>query len=140
MELAGPLRRYIVRTMEDLIGRHAEPDIYDGPAGDPGLVGPGSVSWELHGDMGTLAVAGLAAIVMEILHPAVMAGVHDQSSYRTQTFQRARATFGYVVITTFGNTAAAERTIARIRRRHERVNGTTPDGRPYRAMDPALIG
>ena len=23
---------------------------------------------------------------------------------------------------------------------HERVNGTMPDGRPYRAMDPELIG
>ncbi len=51
-----------------------------------------------------------------------------------------RNTFGYVVTTTFGNTDAATRLIERVRRMHERVNGTLPDGRPYRAMDPELIG
>jgi uncharacterized protein (DUF2236 family) len=77
---------------------------------------------------------------MEILHPSVMAGVHDLSRYRQRPLRRASTTYGYVVVTTFGNTNAAEGMIARVRRIHEQVNGTRPDGVPYRALDPELIG
>ncbi len=134
------LRRRVRRELEEAIGTHDEPEIYAQPPGDPGLIGPGSMSWELHGDMGVVAVASIGALIMEILHPAVMAGVHDMSNYRTQPERRMRNTFGYVVTTTFGNTEAATALIERVRRMHERVNGTMPDGRPYRAMDPDLIG
>ena len=134
------LKRGIIRIFEETVGKHDDPAIFGGAPGDPGLIGPDSLSWELHSDIGSIAAAGLAAIIMEILHPSVMAGVYTQSSYRTQTFRRAQATFGYVVTTTFGNTVAATRTIDRVRRMHEQVSGTTPDGRPYRAMDPLLIG
>jgi uncharacterized protein (DUF2236 family) len=134
------LRRRIRREMEAAVGPHDEPSIYSRPEGDPGLTGPGSMSWELHSDMGVVAAAGTGAIIMEILHPAVMAGVHDRSNYQTQPERRMRNTFGYVVATTFGSTEAATALIERVRRMHEQVNGTMPDGRPYRAMDPDLIG
>lgn len=139
MRLPDP-RRTILTSIQQLVGTHDEPEIFGEPLGDPGLLGPDSISWELHSDMGVIAAAGMAAIVMEILHPAVMAGVHDQSNYQTQPERRARNTLGYVVVTTFGSTHAATALIERVRRMHERVNGTTPDGRPYRAMDPELIG
>ena len=63
--------------------RHDEPEIYSGEPGDPGLCGPGSLSWEIHGDLASLVVGGTAAILMEVLHPSVMAGVFTHSSYRT---------------------------------------------------------
>jgi len=77
--------------------------------------------------------------LMELLHPSVMAGVGLQSNYREQPYRRARTTFGWVTTTTFGSTAAAEQLIARVKRMHSRVNGTRPDGEPYRALDPELI-
>jgi uncharacterized protein (DUF2236 family) len=138
MEL--PSKQAIVAQFEAVAGRHDELEIYGGDPGDPGLTGPGSMSWEIHSDIGAIAAAGMGAIIMEILHPSVMAGVHDQSSYRTQPERRARNTFGYVIVTTFGNTTAAEKMINRVRRMHETVNGTRPDGTEYRAMDPDLIG
>jgi uncharacterized protein (DUF2236 family) len=131
------------RIVDDYVaatGKHDQPSIYGGPPGDPGLIGPGSVSWELHSDPSAIAIAGTGAIVMEILHPSVMAGVHDQSNYREDPFRRSRTTYQYVVATTFGNTTAATRLIERVKRMHTRVNGVRPDGVEYQALDPELIG
>lgn len=83
--------------------------------------------------------AGLAAIVLEMLHPSVVAGVEDLSDFRRDPVRRARATLGYVLATTFGNTAAATALIARVRHMHSFVNGTRPDGVAYRALDPELL-
>ena len=140
---AGPvarLRRNLAQQIEATGGRHDEPAIYGGEPGDPGLAGgPGSLSWEIHGDLATLAVAGTAALLMEVLHPSVMAGVYTQSSYRSEPLRRARNTLGYVLRTTFGNTAAATRVIEGGKNVHRRVQGTRPDGVAYRALDPELI-
>jgi uncharacterized protein (DUF2236 family) len=139
----GPLerlRRALAAQLESAGGRHDEPQIYGGPSGDPGLAGgPGGISWEIHADLATLAVAGTAAILMELLHPSVMAGVFTQSAYRTQPLQRARNTLGYVLRTTFGNTAAATRVIEGVRRVHGRIRGTRADSVRYCALDPELI-
>lgn len=133
-------RQKIRDQVEAVGGRHDEESVYGGPAGDPGLAGgPGSMSWEINGDFASISLAGSAAIVMEVLHPSVMAGVHDQSSVREQPLRRARNTLGYVLRTTFGNTEAATAVIERVKRVHRRVEGTRPDGVPYRALDPELI-
>jgi uncharacterized protein (DUF2236 family) len=126
--------------METAGGRHDEPEIYATPPGDPGLCGgPGSLSWEIHADLASVAVAGTAAILMEVLHPSVMDGVFTQSSYRTDPLRRARNTLGYVLRTTFGSTQGATAVIERVKRMHARVEGTRPDGVAYRALDPELI-
>jgi uncharacterized protein (DUF2236 family) len=134
----GLQRRY-VKEFEKTAGSHDDPEVYGGPPGDPGLIGPGSVSWEIHADLASVSQAGLPAIVLEILHPSVVAGVQDMSNYRDDPFQRARATLGYVLATTYGNTAAATALIDRVRHIHSCVAGTRPDGVPYRALDPELI-
>jgi uncharacterized protein (DUF2236 family) len=133
------LRERIVEAVQEISGRHDQEGLYGGPVGDPGLTGPGSVSWEVNGDLGSVAVAGTAAIVLEILHPSVISGVEEHSSYRTDPFRRARSTMGYVLGTTFGNTEAATRLIGAVKTIHGRVEGARPDGVAYRALDPELI-
>lgn len=134
------LRQKIVDQMNAVIGTNDEDRIYGGEPGDPGLVGgPDSLSWEINGDMGAIAVAGMAAIIMEVAHPSVMAGVEQQSTYRTDPLRRAKTTMGYVLQTTFGSTPAATAIIERVHKIHGRINGTRPDGVPYRALDPELI-
>jgi uncharacterized protein (DUF2236 family) len=133
------LRRRIVAEFEKGAGRHDDPAVYGGRPGDPGLIGPDSVSWEINADLAAVSQAGLPAIVLEILHPSVVAGVQDLSNYRQDPFQRARATLGYVLTTTFGNTEAATRLIEHVKGVHSFVTGTRPDGVPYRALDPELI-
>jgi uncharacterized protein (DUF2236 family) len=134
------LQRWIVDDHLRQTGRHDQPEIFGGPADDPGLTGPGSVSWQIHSDVAALTIGGLGAIVMEILHPSVMAGVHELSSYREDPLRRGKTTFGYVVTTTFANTRAATRLVNAVKGMHARVNGVRPDGVAYRALDPELIG
>lgn len=134
-------KRDAAAEIEAAGGRHDEPAIYDGPPGDPGLCGgPNSLSWEIHGDLASVVVAGTGAILMELLHPSVMDGVYTQSSYRTEPLRRARNTLGYVLRTTFGSTEAATRVIEGVKRVHARIEGTRGDGVAYRALDPELIG
>ncbi len=134
------LRLRLATEIETGGGRHDEPSIYGGPAGDPGLAGgPDSISWEIHADLASLALAGTAAILMEVLHPSVMHGVYTQSSYREDPLRRARNTLGYVLRTTFGSTAGATDVIGRVKTIHGRVRGTRADGVSYCALDPELI-
>jgi uncharacterized protein (DUF2236 family) len=140
MSLLARYRARLAAEIEEGGGRHDEPQIYGGDAGDPGLCGPGSMSWEIHGDLASLVVGGTAAILMEVVHPSVMAGVFTHSSYRTEPLRRARNTLGYVLRTTFGSTPGATRVIEGVKRVHARVSGTRLDGKAYEALDPELIG
>ena len=134
-------KRSIAREIETNGGRHDEPEIYASPAGDLGLTGgPGSISWEINGDLASLVVGGTAAILMEVLHPSVMDGVYTQSSYRTDPLRRARNTLGYVLRTTFGSTRPATAVVERVKAVHAGVSGVAPTGASYRALDPELIG
>jgi uncharacterized protein (DUF2236 family) len=133
------IQRSIAEEFHKAAGRHDDPAVYGGPPGDPGLIGPDSVSWEVNADLASVSQAGVPAIVLEILHPSVVAGVQDLSNYRQDPFQRARATLGYVLTTTFGNTEAATALIERVKHVHSYVTGTRPDGVPYRALDPELL-
>jgi len=107
-------------------------------ADDPGLFGPTSPVWRVHGDAAML-IGGLRALLLQTLHPLAMAGVSDHSDYREDPWGRLHRTGRFVGATTFGKTAVAERQIAVVRRIHDRVTGTAPDGRPYSANDPHLL-
>src|SRR3954449_5225478 len=111
---------------------------YDEPKGDPGLFGPDSVTWTVHADA-TMFVGGIAALMVQSLHPLAAAGVADHSSYRTEPFKRLSRTGSFVAVTTYAATPVAESVIAAVRGVHEHVKGTAPDGTPYAASDPDLL-
>lgn len=113
-------------------------DLVDLGSSDPGLFGPDSAAWRLHGDA-AMVIGGFRSLLLQALHPAVMAGVADHSSYREDPFGRLERTSRFLVTSVFGTTADAERAIATVRRVHRRVTGTTPDGTPYDATDPHLV-
>jgi uncharacterized protein (DUF2236 family) len=105
---------------------------------DPGLFRPDSVVWKVHGDRCGL-IGGLRAVLYQTLHPLAMAGVAQHSDYRADPWGRLQRTGAFIAVTTYGSTSAAEATIDRVRRIHDRVEGIAPDGRPYRANDPHLL-
>ncbi len=107
--------------------------------GDAGLFGPASACWRVHGDFTTMMVGGTAALLMQMLHPVALAGVWDHSNFRQDMLGRLRRTARFITWTTYGPTADAEAAIAQVRKVHDRVKGTTPDGRVYSAHDPDLL-
>ena len=108
-------------------------------ADDPGLFGPGSIAWAVHGDFSSMMIGGVAALMTQMLHPGALAGVWDHSDWEKNPAGRLRRTAQFVAGTTYGPTALAEAQIARVRRIHDHVTGTLPDGTAYGANDPALL-
>jgi uncharacterized protein (DUF2236 family) len=135
----GALRHQLMAPIARSLAADRLPfEQYTDPPGDPGLFGPGSATWRVHADPSML-VGGLAALLLQALHPLAMAGVEDHSNYRDDPLGRLSRTGSFVTGTTYGSTEAAERLIKLVRGLHRKVRGTAPDGRPYSADDPELI-
>ncbi len=94
--------------------------------------------WRVHEDASMFA-GGIAALLMQALHPLAMAGVAGHSGYRSDPWGRLQRTSDYIAMTTYGTVPDAEELIGRIRAVHERVRGKDHRGRPYRASDPHLL-
>lgn len=114
-------------------------DRYREPGGDPGVVGPGSVAWQIHADLPGMLVGGFAALMLQTLHPQAMAAVDQHSAFREDPIGRLRRTTAFVAVSTFGSTAAFEAAAERVIRIHGRVRGLGPSGEEYEASDPELL-
>jgi uncharacterized protein (DUF2236 family) len=89
------------------------------------------------------------AILLQLAHPLVAAGVAEHSSFREgklTAVTRLHATLRSMLSLTFGTAAQRDATFARINDIHRRVNGTLREatgtfaaGTPYSAEDPALL-
>ncbi|MFC0628135.1 oxygenase MpaB family protein [Kribbella deserti] len=99
---------------------------------------PDSPIRRVHGDA-SMFVGGLRALLLQSLHPLAMAAVAAHSGYRGDPWGRLQRTSYFLAITTFGAAADAESAVERVRAVHERVRGTSPDGRKYVASDPHLL-
>ncbi len=119
-------------------GEAPQPGAVAAATGDPGWFGPASTTWRVHADS-SMFIGGIAALMLQALHPRAMAGVADHSDFRTDPFGRLRRTAAFVGATAYGNSEEATRACATVRRVHARVVGTTPDGRPYAADEPELL-
>ena len=104
--------------------------------GDPGLFGPGSMTWPVVGDTAVF-VGGIRALLIQAAHPEVAAGVSDHSRYRQDPLGRLTRTAAYITATAFGAMPEVEQAVGLVRRRHGPVAGTSDRGLPYDAADPA---
>ncbi len=106
---------------------------------DPGLFGPESVTWQLHGDP-VMWIAGVRALYLQALHPRAVRGVMQNSDFRRDAWGRLMRTADFVGTTTYGTTEAAERAGARVRKIHRMLTATDPDtGERYGVDEPALL-
>ncbi|MGV4925045.1 DUF2236 domain-containing protein [Streptomyces sp. BHT-5-2] len=115
-------------------------------AGDPGLFGPGSVTWQLHADP-MMWIAGVRALYLQALYPRAVRGVMQNSAAfgmdeqgRRDAWGRLMRTADFVGTLTYGTTDAAERAGAAVRGLHRRLTATDPDtGERYRIDAPELL-
>ena len=103
------------------------------------LFAPDSVGWRVHGDVVTMLIGGVDSLLLQMLHPAVLAGVWDHSDFRNDMMARLRSTAKFIARTTFDHAEAAHEIIAKVRKIHDHVSGNLPDGTPYEANDPHLL-
>ncbi|USU03413.1 oxygenase MpaB family protein [Sphingomonadaceae bacterium OTU29MARTA1] len=135
----GDIRETIQGQVHRLVGFGDGAVDLTRPPGDDGLFGPGSAAWVVHGDFTAMMAGGVAALLLQMLHPGALAGVWDHSNFRRDMLGRLRRTAQFISGTTYGATATAEALIAKVRTIHDRVAGTLPDGTPYSANDPDLL-
>lgn len=108
-------------------------------AADPGLFGPGSVTWQAHADP-VMWIAGVRALYLQALHPRAVRGVMQNSDFRQDAWGRLMRTAGFVGTITYGTTDAAERAGARIRKIHSMLGATDPGtGERYGVGEPQLL-
>jgi uncharacterized protein (DUF2236 family) len=136
----------LARPVKDAIAANVVALLNDNARGEKpvrrrpdGLFGPDAVAWRVHGDVSSMMIGGVAGLLLQMLHPAVLAGVWDHSNFRADMHGRLRRTARFIALTTYGGKEEAEAAIARVRGIHGRVTGALPDGAPYAANDPALL-
>ncbi|MFF8103198.1 oxygenase MpaB family protein [Streptomyces sp. NPDC016640] len=131
------------RVGHAIFSRVAGPDGADNRArihGTPGprWFGPERPVRRVHGDA-SMFIGGLAALLLQSLHPLAMAAVAGHSGFRGDPWGRLQRTSTFLAVTTYGTADSAQRAVDRVRAVHETVRGNTADGEEYRAADPRLL-
>ena len=108
--------------------------------------GPDSVTWKINRELIVLVGWG-RAILLQLAHPAIAAGVHDHSTglgSLAASSRRLYSTVGAMLSLTFGDTEQKVAAAAGINVIHDRVRGQVPAShatgpeRPYSAHDADL--
>jgi len=107
--------------------------VMDTQHGDPGMFGPGSAAWQLDREAMLLLGAGPRALLLQIAHPSVAAGVAEHSDFRADPWRRLDGTLRSYLRIIYGSTATARAEIRRLNGLHRSITG---EG--YDARDPAL--
>jgi uncharacterized protein (DUF2236 family) len=102
------------------------------------LLGPGTLTWEVNREPAAF-LGGGRALLMQVAHPAVAAGVSRHSDYQNHPWQRLVRTVDTTLKMAFANEGAASDAAARLARVHKPVHGRTEDGLSYSAGDPELM-
>jgi uncharacterized protein (DUF2236 family) len=86
-----------------------------------------------------MMIGGTRALLLQMLHPAALAGVWDHSVYSDDLLKRLRRTARFVVTTTYGDEQEARSALRQVRAVHRRIRGSLADGTAYSADDPDLL-
>ena len=120
------------------------PPLPAGTPGDPGLTGPGSVTWRVCRER-VVPLGGLSALLLQLAHPLVAAGVAEHSSFHDDPTERLMLTLEMLLVTTFGDVRQVGEMTRRIANIHRFVNGSLQQdigawrrGTRYSATSPEL--
>jgi uncharacterized protein (DUF2236 family) len=109
------------------------------------LFGPDSLTWRINREA-VLLLGGGRALLMQVAHPLVAAGVAEHSNFRVEALQRLRRTLDLTLTVAFDDAVSGLQAVRQIERIHGRVHGVLarpvgsfPSGTPYDANDPRLL-
>lgn len=109
------------------------------------LFGPGSLTWQVNREA-ALLLGGGRALLLQLAHPLVAAGVAQHSNFRSDPLQRLWRTLELMLTITFSDAGDAIRAVRQIEKAHSRVRGVLdtdvgpfPKGTRYDANDPELL-
>jgi uncharacterized protein (DUF2236 family) len=115
------------------------------PAPEDGLFPPDAAIRRISGET-VLLFGGGRALLLEVAHPLVAAGVAEHSSFRTDPFGRLQRTLDAMSKLTFADRATALAAARRVAQSHQRVQGVLVErvgpfaaGTPYHGRDPELV-
>jgi uncharacterized protein (DUF2236 family) len=118
----------------------ATPQVVDG-----GFYGPASEAWQLNREAMLLLGAGPRALLLQIAHPLVAAGVSEHSDFRADPWARLSGTLRSYLRIVYGTADAARAEIRRLNELHRGIRGDVLEpaarhrhGARYSALDPAL--
>jgi len=98
-----------------------------------GLYPEGSITRRVNRE-NVLLLGGGRALLMQLAHPMVAAGVDEHSDFRTRPIQRLRRTVRMTMAIVFGDRETALTAARAVNQAHGKVRG-----RDYRALDPELL-
>jgi uncharacterized protein (DUF2236 family) len=109
------------------------------PEGEPAYLDPGSMQWRIFKNPIALAVGGVAAVLLEFADARIRSGVWDHSTYKADPIGRSKRTGIAAMVGVYGPQKAARRVIQGVTNMHAKVQGSTPKGEAYKALDPELL-
>jgi uncharacterized protein (DUF2236 family) len=136
--MLSPVRRALVRQVRDTFNDRSRGE-RPVPSSADALFPPGSVVRRVHGDVTSMMVGGIAALLTQMLHPKALAGVWDHSDVHSDMLGRLRRTARFIATTTYAERELALAAVAKVNAIHQHIAGTLPDGTEYRATDPWLL-
>ncbi len=99
----------------------------------PGLFAEDSITRRVNRE-NILLLGGGRALLMQLAHPQVAAGVDEHSDFRAHPIRRLRRTIRMTMAIVFGDRQTALAAARRVNQVHAKVQG-----RDYRALDPDLL-
>lgn len=96
---------------------------------------PGGATWRIVGDARLFAASGYA-LLLQVAHPTVGAGVSQHSNFSEDPWGRLLRTLDYTSSMVYGGPELAWEVGRRVRAMHNRIKGVRPDGVRYHALDP----
>lgn len=109
-------------------------DFVTDPELPPRPLGPDSVAWRVGGDRRSIATGG-AALLLQVAHPVVGAGVKEHSNFRDEPWKRLDDTLQSLFSLIFAGDRALDEA-ARLRELHKTIKGVDRHGARYHALNP----
>jgi uncharacterized protein (DUF2236 family) len=115
----------------------ATPDATATP--DPGLLGPNSVTWQLHADP-AMWLGGISSLFLQALHPRAVAAIVQNSNFQQDPLGRLVRTANFVGVSTYGPRPQVLAAAEKVRRIHRSLRATDPrTGERFHVDDPELL-